>query len=449
LLRRDRAGLHARIEETLDVFPVLRERLDEPAANLSGGQQQMLALGMALLSRPRLLIIDELSLGLAPVVVSKLAELVRGVAAEGTTVLLVEQSVNVALTMATTAYFMERGRVQFSGPAPELLERPDLLRAVFLADGSVPDTVTPNDGAAPNDGVAPADGVAPNDGAAPGNGAAPAPGPEGPTAALELRDVTRRFGGINAVDSVTITVAPGEIVGLIGQNGAGKTTIFDLVCGYQPLDGGRIVLGGRDVSKLSPGHRARLGLGRTFQGGRLFPGLTVAETIAVSLDRSTSVKDPFNAALRLPPHFDSEQQVASRVRQLLELFGLDAYRDSFTAELSTGTRRIVELACSVGHQPTVLLLDEPAGGVAQREVEQLGLLLRRIRDELGCSMVVIEHDMPMIAGLSDRLVALETGVVIAEGAPSAVLTDPRVIASYLGDDHAAVARSGTAPPTGS
>jgi ABC-type branched-subunit amino acid transport system ATPase component/MFS family permease len=472
LLRRDRAGLHARIEETLDVFPVLRERLDEPAANLSGGQQQMLALGMALLSRPRLLIIDELSLGLAPVIVSKLAELVRGVAAEGTTVLLVEQSVNVALTMATTAYFMERGRVQFSGPAPELLERPDLLRAVFLADGSVPDTVAPPTGgaaapatggaaapaaggaAAPAAGEAPVDGAvtngaAPADGAVPTHGGAVGSGPPAPvTAALELRDVTRRFGGINAVDSVTITVAPGEIVGLIGQNGAGKTTIFDLVCGYQPLDGGRILLGGRDVSKLSPGHRARLGLGRTFQGGRLFPGLTVAETVAVSLDRSTSVKDPFNAALRLPPHFDSEQQVATRVHQLLELFGLAAYRDSFTAELSTGTRRIVELACSVGHQPTVLLLDEPAGGVAQREVEQLGLLLRRIRDELGCSMVVIEHDMPMIAGLSDRLVALETGVVIAEGAPSAVLTDPRVIASYLGDDHAAVARSGTAPPTG-
>jgi ABC-type branched-subunit amino acid transport system ATPase component len=244
---------------------------------------------------------------------------------------------------------------------------------------------------------------------------------------------------------VSLQVGAGEIVGLIGQNGAGKTTIFDLVCGYQPLDGGRILLAGRDVSSMSPGRRARMGLGRTFQGGRLFPGLTVAETLAVSLDRSIEVKDPFNAALRLPPQFDSEQKVATRVHQLLELFGLGAYRDSFTAELSTGTRRIVELACVVGHQPSVLLLDEPAGGVAQREVEQLGDMLRRIRDELGCSMVVIEHDMPMIAGLSDRLVALETGFVIAQGPPAEVLTDPRVVASYLGDDHAAVARSGNTP----
>ena len=426
LVRRDRPELDARTAEVLEVFPVLAERLEEPASNLSGGQQQMLALAMALLSRPKLLIIDELSLGLAPVVVGKLAELVREVAAGGTTVLLVEQSVNVALGMAGTAYFMERGRVQFSGPAEELLNRPDLLRAVFLAES-----------------VAAAGA---NDGASGGNGTGPDTRPEEPPIgagpALELVAVTRRFGGINAVDQVSLSVAPGEIVGLIGQNGAGKTTILDLISGFQPLDGGRILLNGYDLSHLSAAHRARHGLGRTFQGGRLFPGLTVAETVAVSLDRSVAVKDPINAALRLPAAHDSEVAVGRRVRQLLELFGLMDYRDSFTSELSTGTRRIVELACVVGHQPSVLLLDEPAGGVAQKEVEQLGALLGRIRSELGCAMLVIEHDMPLVAGLADRLVALETGAVIAEGAPTDVLADPRVIASYLGDDHLAVARSG-------
>ena len=426
LVRRDRPVLDARTAEVLEVFPVLAERLEEPASNLSGGQQQMLALAMALLSRPKLLIIDELSLGLAPVVVGKLAELVREVAAGGTTVLLVEQSVNVALGMAGTAYFMERGRVQFSGPAEELLNRPDLLRAVFLAES-----------------VAAAGA---NDGASGGNGTGPDTRPEEPPIgagpALELVAVTRRFGGINAVDQVSLSIAPGEIVGLIGQNGAGKTTILDLISGFQPLDGGRILLNGHDLSHLSAAQRARHGLGRTFQGGRLFSGLTVAETVAVSLDRSVAVKDPINAALRLPAAHDSEVAVGRRVRQLLELFGLMDYRDSFTAELSTGTRRIVELACVVGHQPSVLLLDEPAGGVAQKEVEQLGALLGRIRSELGCAMLVIEHDMPLVAGLANRLVALETGAVIAEGAPTDVLADPRVIASYLGDDHLAVARSG-------
>jgi len=425
LVRRDRPELDARTAEVLEVFPVLAERLEEPASNLSGGQQQMLALAMALLSRPKLLIIDELSLGLAPVVVGKLAELVRDVAAGGTTVLLVEQSVNVALGMAGTAYFMERGRVQFSGPAAELLNRPDLLRAVFLAESVA--AAGANDGGTGN-------GTGPD--------ARPAQPPIGAGPAMELVAVTRRFGGINAVDQVSLSVAPGEIVGLIGQNGAGKTTILDLISGFQPLDGGRILLNGHDLSHLSAAQRARHGLGRTFQGGRLFSGLTVAETVAVSLDRSVAVKDPINAALRLPAAHDSELAIGRRVRQLLELFGLMDYRDSFTAELSTGTRRIVELACVVGHQPSVLLLDEPAGGVAQKEVEQLGALLGRIRSELGCAMLVIEHDMPLVAGLADRLVALETGAVIAEGTPSDVLADPRVIASYLGDDHLAVARSG-------
>jgi ABC-type branched-subunit amino acid transport system ATPase component len=259
-------------------------------------------------------------------------------------------------------------------------------------------------------------------------------------------NVTRRFGGISAVEDVTLRVADREIVGLIGQNGAGKTTIFDLICGYQPLDGGRILLGGVDVSSWSPTARARSGLGRTFQGGQLFPGLTVSDSIAVSLDRSLDARDPFSAAFRLPAHIDSELSVSARVEELLGLFGIEDYRDLFTAELSTGTRRIVELACAVGHQPGVLLLDEPAAGIAQREVEALSALLWRIRDDLGCSIVVVEHDMPLIAGLVDRLIALEGGTVIAEGDPDDVLTDPRVIASYLGDDHAAVARSGAAGP---
>jgi branched-chain amino acid transport system ATP-binding protein len=439
LVRRDRAELSSRIDEVLEVFPALADRMDEPAANLSGGQQQMLALGMALLSRPRLLLIDELSMGLAPVVVGQLAQMVRRVADEGTTVVLVEQSVNVALTIASTAVFMERGRIRFSGPAQELVERPDLLRAVFLTADTASHISADGSAAPSGNGSAPPSG---NGSAAPStNGHIPAE--PGGAPALQLEGVTRRFGGISAVEDVTFAVAEHEIVGLIGQNGAGKTTLLDLICGYQPLDGGRILLAGDDVGAMAPHLRARAGLGRTFQGGRLYPGLTVAETIAVALEQSVTVKDLVNPALRLPAAYDSERAVERRVEELMELFGVAAHRESFTAELSTGTRRVVEFACAVAHQPRVLLLDEPASGVAQREVEQLGALLLRIRRELGCAMVVIEHDMPLVASVSDRLVALEAGEVIAQGAPEQVLADPRVVASYLGDDLAAVHRSGT------
>jgi branched-chain amino acid transport system ATP-binding protein len=413
MLRKDRAEQERRTAAVLEVFPELADRLTEPAVDLSGGQQQMLALAMALIARPRLLVIDELSLGLAPVVVGRLAELVAEVAAGGTTVLLVEQSLNVALSLATTAVFMERGRVRFSGPAGELAQRPDLLRAVFLAGDDT------------SASAAPAFTVDPN--------ASPA---------LELSGVVRRFGGNVAVDAVDLQVQPGEIVGLVGQNGAGKTTLIDLVSGLQPLDSGTIRLGGTDLAGCRPSTRGRMGLGRTFQGGRLFPGLVVSEAVAVALERSTEVRDPFNAALRLPAAVDSEDAVAGRVDELLELFGLTAYRDTFTSELSTGTRRIVELACVVAHQPTVLLLDEPAAGVAQREVEQLGNLLVRIRDELGCALVVVEHDVPLLARIADRLVALEAGHVISEGAPAAVLSSPEVIRSYLGDVAVAAQRSG-------
>jgi branched-chain amino acid transport system ATP-binding protein len=420
MTRRDRAETERRVAEVLDTFPVLAERLEEPAADLSGGQQQMLALGMALLSRPKLLLIDELSLGLAPVVVGRLVELVRQVAAGGTTVVLVEQSVNIALSVANTAHFMERGRIRFSGPAHELAARPDLLRAVFVTgETSTASTRSASTRARPD-----------------GHGADPA---------LQLQGVTRRFGGIVAVDEVSFDVARGEVVGLIGQNGAGKTTLFDLICGYQPLDAGRVLLAGHDLAHDAPHRRAARGLGRTFQGGQLYPGLTVAETVAVALEQSLDVRDPLNAALALPASYASEHAAKRRVAELLEVFGLGSYADHFTRELSTGTRRMVEFACAVAHQPSVLLLDEPVAGVAQREVEQLGALLLRIRDELGCAMVVIEHDMPLLSSISDRLVALELGEVIAVGEPSSVLEDPRVVASYLGDDATAVARSGAAP----
>ena len=428
MVRRDRAEHDERVAAVLETFPILRERLEEPAAELSGGQQQMLALGMALLSRPKLLLIDELSLGLAPVVVARLCDLVREVAESGTTVVLVEQSVNVALSMATTAHFMERGRIRFSGPAHELAARPDLLRAVFVTgeNSTHAGHIDPR----------------PPNGSGPTVPATPMTSDRVAAPALQLQGVTRRFGGITAVDDVAMQIAQGEVVGLIGQNGAGKTTLFDLICGYQPLDGGRILLDGRDVDGSSPHHRAVQGLGRTFQGGRLFPGLTVTETVAVALEQSTAVRDPLNAAFRLPAFYDSERAVRRRVDELLGIFGLRDHADSFTSELSTGTRRIVEFACAVAHQPTVLLLDEPVAGVAQREVEQLGSLLLRIRSELGCAMVVIEHDMPLLSSISDRLVALELGECIAEGDPAQVLTDPRVISSYLGDEPGAVARSG-------
>ncbi len=281
------------------------------------------------------------------------------------------------------------------------------------------------------------------------NGHATVPAGE---ARLSVRDVTKRFGGITALRDVGFDVAPGEVLGFIGPNGAGKTTLFDVVSGFLPADLGTVTLTvdgeALDITRTSPQRRARLGLGRSFQDGRLFPALTVAETIAVALETHVEVRDPIAAALNLPAVTDSEADVAERVEELIALMGLDAFRDKFVRELSTGSRRIVDLACVLAHGPSVLLLDEPSSGIAQREAEALGPLLLRIREALGASILVIEHDVTLLTSMSDRIVALDLGEVIATGPPDEVVQDPRVVASYLGTTESVVARSGSRPGTG-
>ncbi len=416
MLHGDRAYSQVRTDEMLAMFPVLAERWDEPAGNLSGGEQQQLSIAMAFVTEPKVVLIDELSLGLAPTVVGMLVDKVRQLHREGTTIVVVEQSVNVALLMCEEALFLEKGQVRFRGPTAGLLERPDILRAVFIGD--VDDHA--DAGARPDDRAAPSE----------------------PGLALECQGLTRRFGGITAVDEVDLTVAPGEVVGLIGHNGAGKTTLFDLVTGFLDVDHGQVALGGRDITHLAPHRRAVLQLGRSFQEALLFPSLTVLECIQVALERHLANRDPLAAALRLPASTASERAARARADELVEMLGLTPYRERPTGELSTGTRRIVELACLLAQGPAVVLLDEPTAGVAQAETEALAPLLRRVQAETGCSLVVIEHDMALLQDLCDRFVALEQGRVIADGTPAEVLADPAVVASYLGTDDDVIARSG-------
>jgi ABC-type branched-subunit amino acid transport system ATPase component len=368
---------------------------------------------MSFVMRPRVLLIDELSLGLAPVVVGQMLPIVKRLSDEGVTVVLVEQSVNVALTVAERAYFLERGEVRFSGPTAELLERPDVLRSVFLSGASVGERASSTDATAAGDAVV-----------------------------LATRGVVTSFGGIRAVDGVSIEVREREIVGVIGPNGAGKTTLFDLISGFAPLYAGSIDVGGVNVSERSPNGRARAGLGRSFQDARLFPELTVRETLAVSLERWVGNRSALAASLYLPPVFDSEQAVRQRVDELIELLGLGDYERKFVRELSTGTRRIVDIACLVAHRPTVILLDEPTSGLAQREVEALAPVVRRLRDDMGAALLIVEHDIPFISSVADRLVAMDQGRVVTSGPPGEVLVHPQVVESYLGTSSAAIARSG-------
>ncbi|GIU86921.1 MAG: ABC transporter [Acidimicrobiia bacterium] len=252
------------------------------------------------------------------------------------------------------------------------------------------------------------------------------PVPATVTAAIRTTGVTVRFGGRVALDGVDLVVGRSEVVGLIGANGAGKTTLMNAICGFVPARG-EIEILGRGVGRLPPARRARLGLGRSWQGAELFADLTVRQTVALAVRGAR----PW------------ERRVRPEADEIIAFLGLGRFADRFVDELSTGTRRVVELACLMASGARVLCLDEPTAGVAQRETEAFGPLILRVREELDAGLLVIEHDMPLVLGISDRVYCLEAGRVIAAGPPAEVRDDPLVVASYLGTDPAAINRSGS------
>ncbi len=268
-----------------------------------------------------------------------------------------------------------------------------------------------------------------------------------PAPVLSVSQLSVHFGGIAAVNDATLHVDDGEIVGLIGANGAGKSTLMNAVGGFVASTGSVRLLG-EDVSQRSPGHRATLGLGRTFQAATLFPELTVNETLLIALE-AQGRSGMLSTALGLPRARRHDKAAHAEVAALIDFLGLSVYRDHYVSDLSTGTRRVVELAGLLALEAKVLCLDEPTAGLAQRETEAFGPLIVTIKKELRASVLLIEHDMPLIMGVSDRVYCLETGQVIAEGAPEQVRNDPKVVASYLGTDERAIVRSGGTAPAAS
>jgi ABC-type branched-subunit amino acid transport system ATPase component/ABC-type branched-subunit amino acid transport system permease subunit len=268
------------------------------------------------------------------------------------------------------------------------------------------------------------------------------PGTDAP--ALLVRDACVRFGGREALRDVSVRADQGEIVGLIGTNGAGKSTLMNVVSGFVRPASGTVEIFGQDVTGWPPHLRAELDVGRVFQDARLFGGLTVTETVQVALeprDRSQLVP----SLLGLPPSLRSERAKRAEAAEHIAFLGLGRYADAYLSELSTGTRRIVEMCCLLAQGSRLLLLDEPTAGVAQRETEAFGPLLQRIRRELDATIVLIEHDIPLMMSVSDRVYCLAAGTVIAEGVPQEVRDHPAVVAAYLGTDERAIQRSGAGP----
>lgn len=248
---------------------------------------------------------------------------------------------------------------------------------------------------------------------------------------LELQNVNRRFGGLQAVSEVSFSVNEGQIKAIIGPNGAGKTTLFNLIAGNLPADSGAIRFQGREISGLKPYQIARLGLSRTYQNLKLFHGMTALENVMVGRhlqSRSGYLAGMFN----LPWTWPEEKRVRLRSMELLEMFDLVDLADTEVSALSFGQQRGVEFARALATEPTLLLLDEPAAGLNIYETAEIGQLIRRIRDQ-GITVLLVEHDMSLVMEISDEIVVLSFGEKIAEGMPAAIQQNQDVINVYLGD----------------
>lgn len=248
---------------------------------------------------------------------------------------------------------------------------------------------------------------------------------------LELHGVTKQFGGLVAVSAVDLEVPQGSIFSIIGPNGAGKTTLFNCISGFYRPEAGRIIFDGVSLVGLRPDQIAALGIARTYQNIRLFGRMTAIENILVG-QHSRLKSGLVGALFRLPRTRREEQEALDKAHQLLDFVGLSGYGDMFAHNLPYGQQRRLELARALASEPRLLLLDEPAAGMNPRETEELMAFIRRIRDELGLTILLIEHDMRVVMGISDIVAVLDFGEKICEGTPQEVRCNPRVIEAYLG-----------------
>ena len=388
-------------ERVYELFPRLAERRTQRGALLSGGEQQMLAIGRALMTSPRMLLLDEPSLGLAPNLVGHIAGVVRDINRQGISVLIVEQDAAMALDVAQWAYVLEVGQVALDGPSEEVVNSAEIHDS-YLGGRRLAEAVPKPPARVARD-----------------------------VRDLRVEEVSVRFGGVKALSDVSFVVDPGTIHAVIGPNGAGKSTLINVLTGVYTADDGRVLFGETELTAMRPHQIGTIGVSRTFQNIALSSDASVADNLMLGRHRLT--RAGFVAAgFRMPWATREQRSHRSRVEEIAELLGLGDLLDERSGNLAYGYQKLVELGRALSTEPNLLLLDEPVAGMSAAESLEMASIIRRVQGELGISVIVVEHNMPFVMELASRITVLDFGRLIADGTPYEVQRNPHVIKAYLG-----------------